>query len=345
MHYDFIALIGRFEPFHNGHLSIVRRALKSCDRLIVLIGSAQSARSIRNPFSSTEREVMLRAAIGNDADRVVIRHIVDHLYNDGAWQADVQQQVAEVVGSSGKVLADTRIGFIGHEKDNSSWYLHAFPQWDLIDVPLATSLSATELREHLFAENDAALRLIEANVPKPVYETLLAFRKTKTFTQLAEEHRHVIAYKAAWATAPYPPIFTTVDAVVVHSGHVLLVKRGAQPGKGLWALPGGFVNQNETLLTAVLRELKEETRIKLPVPVLRGSLKGQRVFDAPDRSQRGRTITHAFYFEFPSGDLPQVRGSDDAARARWVQLAEARQMRELLFEDHFFILEHFLGAA
>lgn len=345
MHYDFIAFIGRFEPFHNGHLSVVRRALQSCDRLIMLIGSAQSARSTRNPFSSAEREVMLRAALGSDADRVIVRHLVDHLYNEGAWQADVQQHVADVVRAAGKPLSETRIGLIGHEKDETSWYLHAFPQWDLIDVPFASGLSATELRDHLFSEDDGALRLVEANVPRPVFETLQAFRKTKTFAQLAEEYRHIVAYKAAWANAPYPPTFTTVDAVIVHSGHVLLVKRGAQPGKGLWALPGGFVNQHETLLTAVLRELKEETRIKLPLPVLRGSLKGQRVFDDPERSQRGRTITHAFHFEFPSGDLPQVRGSDDAARARWVQLAEARQMRELLFEDHYFILEHFLGAA
>lgn len=345
MHYDFIAFIGRFEPFHNGHLSVVRRALQNCDRLIVLIGSAQSARSTRNPFSSAEREVMLRAALGNDADRVVIRHIPDHLYNEGAWQADVQHNVSEVIIAAGKTLSDSRIGLIGHEKDESSWYLHAFPQWNLIDVPFASGLSATELREHLFSEDDGALRLVEANVPKPVFETLLAFRKTKTFAQLAEEYRHISAYKTAWAAAPYPPTFTTVDVVIVHSGHVLLVKRGAQPGKGLWALPGGFVNQQETLLTAALRELKEETRIKLPLPVLRGSLKGQRVFDEPDRSQRGRTITHAFYFEFPSGDLPQVRGADDAARARWVQLAEAQQMRELLFEDHYFILEHFIGAA
>ncbi|MDV6329957.1 bifunctional nicotinamide-nucleotide adenylyltransferase/Nudix hydroxylase [Asticcacaulis sp. 201] len=345
MHYDFIAFIGRFEPFHNGHLSVVQRALQTCDRLIVLIGSSQSARSTRNPFSSAEREVMLRAALGRDADRVIVRHIPDHLYNEGAWQADVQRNVSDAVTSAGKTLADARIGLIGHEKDESSWYLHAFPQWDLIDVAFASGLSATELREHLFSQDDGALRLVEANVPTPVFETLLAFRKTKTFAQLAEEFRHISDYKAAWAAAPYPPTFTTVDAVVVHSGHVLLVKRGAQPGKGLWALPGGFVNQQETLLTAALRELKEETRIKLPLPVLRGSLKGQRVFDEPDRSQRGRTITHAFYFEFPSGDLPQVRGADDAARARWVSLAEARQMRELLFEDHYFIIEHFIGAA
>ena len=341
MHYDFIALIGRFEPFHNGHLSIARRALETCDRLIVLIGSAQAARSTRNPFSSAEREVMIRAALGAEAGPVIFRHVPDHLYNEGAWQAAVQQHVADAVGTS----VAAKIGLIGHDKDESAWYLHAFPQWDLIEVPFASALSATELRRHLFSGDEGALRLVEANVPKAVFDTLQAFRTTRAFAQLVEEYSHIEAYRASWATAPYPPTFTTVDAVVVHSGHVLLVKRGAQPGKGLWALPGGFVGQGETLQTAVLRELKEETRIKLPLPVLKGSLKGRQVFDDPDRSQRGRTITHAFYFEFASGELPAVRGGDDAARARWVPLAEARQLREFLFEDHFFILEHFLGAA
>lgn len=344
MHYNVIACIGRFEPFHNGHLALFRRALSQADRLIVLIGSADTPRSTRNPFSAAEREVMIRAALGEDADRLVFRHLHDHLYNEGAWQADVQSHVAAAMAQIG-LPAETRVGLIGYEKDASSWYLHAFPQWDLLDAPFATTLSATELREHLFADDDGALRLLEANTPNAVFDTLLAFRKTKTFAQLADEHRHILAYKASWAKAPYPPTFVTVDAVLVHSGHVLLVKRGAQPGKGLWALPGGFVEQDETLLDAVLRELKEETRLKLPVPVLKGSLKARQVFDEPLRSARGRTITHAFYFEFASGDLPAVRGSDDAARARWVPLNEARRMREFLFEDHYFILEHFLGAA
>ena len=65
----------------------------------------------------------------------------------------------------------------------------------------------------------------------------------------------------------------TVDAVVVQSGHILLVKRGDMPGKGLWALPGGFLNQEETMLDGAIRELKEETKIKVPVPVLKGSIK------------------------------------------------------------------------
>jgi len=92
-------------------------------------------------------------------------------------------------------------------------------------------------------------------------------------------------------------------------------------------------------------ELREETRLKLPEPVLRGGLKDQAVFDDPDRSMRGRTITHGFHFDFPTGPLPAVRGSDDAARAKWLPVAEVMGMRGQLFEDHYFILERFLGAG
>ena len=136
----------------------------------------------------------------------------------------------------------------------------------------------------------------------------------------------------------------TVDGVVVHSGHVLLVERGAQPGKGQWALPGGFVRGDERLLDAVIRELREETRLKLPAPVLRGSLRAQEAFDHPERSLRGRTITHAFHFEFQAGELPPVKGGDDAAKARWFPLSELRAMESQIYEDHFYIIERFIGT-
>lgn len=340
MLYDLAVFIGRFQPFHLGHLASLRRALDSALHVAVLIGSAEAPRNVRSPWSYSEREAMIRAAVGREASRVSLRPLRDHLYNENAWIAEAQEQAAHVAASLG-LRPDAKIGLFGRGRDTSGFYFGAFPQWEPNDVASARPFSASELRRRLFSPDEGALRLIEANVPKPVFEMIQAFRESESFKQSLDELRHIESYRAAWAQAPYPPIFVTADAVVVHSGHVLLVKRKAQPGKGLWALPGGFVQQDEPVREAAIRELCEETQLKIPAPALRG----EKVFDHPDRSLRGRTITHAFYFEFLTGELPQARGGDDAARAHWFPIAQVRSMCAALFEDHYFILEHFLGAA
>jgi len=349
MDYDYLVFIGRFEPFHNGHAAVARYALSRAQKVIFLVGSADTPRTIKNPWTVAERAVMIQSALPDAAERLLIRPLRDHLYNESLWIAAVQRTVAEAIRADGGG-ADAKVGLVGKDKDASSYYLQEFPQWDLVDVRHTETLSATELRRYLFEANQlnshGGLMMIRANVPGPVFDMLEAFRKNSpAFKQLVAEHQFIDTYRAAWADAPYPPTFVTTDAVVVHSGHVLLVRRRAEPGKGLWALPGGFVAQQEGLLESCLRELREETRLKIPVPVLKGSIKGQQVFDHPDRSLRGRTLTHAFHFDFPAGELPDVRGGDDADKARWVPVSEALEMSPQLFEDHLHILEFFLGRG
>lgn len=349
MDFDYLVFIGRFEPFHNGHAAVARYALTKAKKLIFLVGSAETPRTTKNPWSVAERAVMIQSALEESAERLIIRPLRDHLYNESQWIATVQRTVADAVKADG---GDTnaKVGLIGKDKDASSYYLKEFPQWPLVDVRHTETLSATELRHYMYEANQinshGALMLVRANVPGPVFEMLEAFRKNSpSFKQLVAEHQFIETYRKAWASAPYPPTFVTTDAVVVHSGHVLLVRRRAEPGKGLWALPGGFVGQDENIQEACLRELREETRLKIPAPVLKGSIKNEHVFDHPDRSQRGRTITHAFHFDFVAGELPEVRGSDDADKARWVPVSEALDMGPQLFEDHIHILEFFLGRG
>jgi len=349
MDIEYLVYVGRFEPFHNGHAAVARLALSRAKKLIFLVGSADTPRTIKNPWTVAERAVMIQSALNVDEGRLIVRPLRDHLYNESQWIAAVQRTVAEAIKADGG-SPDATIGLIGQDKDASSYYLREFPQWKLVDVQHTETLSATELRRYLFEANQVdshgGRMLIRANVPGPVFEMLEAFRKSSpAFPQLVAEYQFIEKYRAAWQDAPYAPTFVTTDAVVVHSGHVLMVRRRAEPGKGLWALPGGFVGPDEGLLESCLRELREETRLRIPVPVLKGSIKGSHVFDHPDRSLRGRTITHAFHFDFPSGDLPDVRGSDDADKARWIPVSEALEMSTKLFEDHLHILEFFLGRG
>ncbi len=335
--YDTLVLIGRFQPFHNAHLEIVKRATALCDRLIIVVGSSRQPRTYKNPFSFEERARMIREATMGLSLQISIDPNIDTIYNDQAWAVRVQQIVAQ------HTKPGDRVGIIGHKKDDSSFYLDMFPQWGYEDVELVEFLSAVDVRD-LYFKWTFNSNFIKNVVPDSTYESLMAFRKTEEFAQIVREREFIAEHNKQYAGLKYPPIFSTADAVVICSGHVLMIKRRAEPGKGLWALPGGYVNANtdKSVEDAAIRELREETQIKVPAPVLRGSIVRSRVFDAIGRSPRGRIITHAFHIQLPDGELPKVKGSDDAEKARWVPIAEV--LSEQCFEDHYEILQHFVGA-
>ena len=335
--YDTLVLIGRFQPIHNAHLEIIKRATALCDQLIIVTGSAAQPRTYKNPFTSAERERMIKYAAGGLSMLINIEANPDTIYNDQAWAVRVQALVAKHTKPGAKV------GIIGHKKDDSSFYLDMFPQWGFENVELIEFLSAVDIRD-LYFRMDANYKFLKGVVPETTYNFLLDFAHTDEYRQIIKEREFVANYKKQYASLPYPPIFSTADSVVIQSGHILLIKRRAEPGKGLWALPGGYVNANtdKSVEDAAIRELREETLIKVPAPVLRGSIRRSKVFDAIDRSPRGRIITHAFHIELPDGELPKVKGNDDAEKARWVPIAEVRS--EECFEDHYEIIQHFLGA-
>jgi bifunctional NMN adenylyltransferase/nudix hydrolase len=335
--YDTLVLIGRFQPFHNAHLEIVKRATALCDKLIIVVGSARQPRTYKNPFTFEEREKMIKYATMGLTLNIKIEPNIDTIYNDQAWAVRVQQAVAR------NTAPGERIGIIGHKKDDSSFYLDMFPQWGYEDVELVEFLSAVDVRD-LYFKWTFNSNFVKNVLPDSTYESLMAFRRTEEFAQIIREREFVANYRKQYASLPYPPIFSTADAVVIQSGHVLMIRRRAEPGKGLWALPGGYVNANtdKSVEDAAIRELREETGIKVPSPVLRGNIVRSRVFDAIDRSPRGRIITHAFYIQLPDGDLPKVKGMDDAEKARWVPIAEVRS--DECFEDHFEILISFVGT-
>lgn len=351
--FDALVMVGRFQPFHNGHKAVIDEALKRAKEVIVVVGSSFAARNIRNPFTFEERKEMIDAVYTNEFNysgaqgriktpRVKVVPVSDYPYDDNKWIAAVQNVVHGAIAWSADPV---RIGLIGHEKDGTSYYLKIFPTWGNVSVPNVDGINATDIREMMF---DGRSPKITSYMPYEAYRTLVHTILTigqvdGAWETLLKEYQMIKKYKEAWKAAPFPPTFMTVDAVVVQSGHILLVKRGDMPGKGLWALPGGFLNQDETMLDGAIRELKEETKIKVPVPVLKGSIKASKTFDAPNRSARGRTITQAFFIDLGfDGQLPKVKGSDDAEKAFWVPLNEVVKQRDRFFEDHVFIVDHFV---
>lgn len=143
----------------------------------------------------------------------------------------------------------------------------------------------------------------------------------------------------AWTPAPpgrhtydYPRPAVTVDCVVLGLDtddlKVLLIKRGLEPFAGAWALPGGFVQLDETLDDAARRELAEETGIKDVF------LEQLYTFGEPARDPRGRVITIAYYALAKLSDF-QVAAATDAAAAAWHPLSA---LPPLAF-DHAAIIE------
>ncbi|MBL4658974.1 MAG: bifunctional nicotinamide-nucleotide adenylyltransferase/Nudix hydroxylase [Alcanivoracaceae bacterium] len=353
--FDFLIFIGRFQPFHSGHLKVVEKAMLQSEKVIMLIGSAHQPRSIRNPWLFLERDEMIRSCLSeSESKRLISAPLMDVTYNDELWVKNVQSTINGLITAHfATPHKHPKVGLIGHSKDHTSYYLNLFPQWGSVAVEDYKNINATPIRNHLLStetatDHSSKIRQLHSEdmIPLGVSNYLSQFVKTtqqETFNQLCAEFEFIKKYKSGWETAPYQPTFVTVDAVVIQSGHILLVERKARPGKGLFALPGGFLDGSEKLKDACIRELREETKLKVPLAVLYGSIKHNDVFDDPYRSMRGRTITHAFYIELkPNHELPKVKGGDDARRAFWLPLSDLNP--EQMFEDHYFIIQKMIGG-
>jgi bifunctional NMN adenylyltransferase/nudix hydrolase len=345
--YEYGIVIGRFQPFHLAHQDLIRHALTLAEKVIVILGSARSASDVKNPFTPAMREEMIRACFPDEARRLVFRAVRDYPYNDHVWTTEVQNVVREITEDEDE-KTHAEIALVGFFKDRTSYYLNLFPQWRFEEFycfhRAYLKANATEIREKYFAENPSWTQFL----PPAIATQLEVFKQTGTFDNLKKEFDYLQKYKAdtRFAGVPFEPTFITTDAVVVQSGHVLVIRRGHQPGKGLLALPGGFLAKDLTLEDSALKELKEETQIKVPAAVLRGSIKSSHAFDYPERSQRGRTVTFAYFIELePSlkDGLPRVKGGDDAAKAFWLPLSALGENEDKFFEDHIHIIRYFLG--
>jgi 8-oxo-dGTP diphosphatase len=113
----------------------------------------------------------------------------------------------------------------------------------------------------------------------------------------------------------------TVDGIILDDNKILLIKRKREPFKEKWALPGGFVEYNEKVEDAIIRETKEETGLNTEIKELIG------VYSDPKRDPRGHTVSIVFLLEIIGGG---IKSGDDACDAKFFDL---KQLPELSF-DH-----------
>ena len=391
---DVTVYIGRFNPFHLGHAHILGHALSTSVLTIVLVGSTGLSRRLKNPFNFNERKQMIEAWAAEQpgCGDLIVLPVRDRRSNN-MWIQNVQGDVKQAItrychqrNLDGRPTLLTDVTLTGSDRDSSTWYLKSFPQWNLELIPPMVrgdeggDLSATSVRKVLYesALEQKDFDSLLNKVPKTTATILQNFASANGLDGLRDEHRMIAAYKKSWEPAPYDPTFLTADAVVIQSGHVLVIERASQPGKGLWAFPGGFVKKKQHIKEAAIDECVEETGIRLTTgkkaeeitkDILRSSIVDFEIFDDPERSARGRTVTTAYLIRLDdSKPLPKVHGMNipadedgthwdgtalvsskganvaETAKAFWLPLWYAHETSYMWFEDHHLILEWAIQA-
>ena len=313
-------LIGRFQPCpHPGHRDLIRQICKKFGSVIIMVGSANRPATIKNPSSYEFRKQELVRFAERESLNVKVVPLNDYLYSDVNWKRDVLATIDHTLPEGTKPV------LVGFDKEGND-YLHWFGSEGIEFEGFTSSvkISGSEVREDMFKRG-------QGSMPKTVFDD---------YNYFEEEKKKFSVY-------PYPETlsFLCADALVVCNDHVLLIKRKRAPGEGTWALPGGFKNQRETLFDAAIRELYEETGIKVPEKVIRGSVVDTKLFDDPRRSlgiPRISFVVHIKIAPNPDGTLPRVVAADDAAAVKWVNIYEILNGIPL-FDDHQDIISAMTG--
>lgn len=357
--------IGRQHIFTKGHEYGLRHCTEKYDGTIMLVGSAFKARDIKNPFTYEERAALLDVWFQDRRAPHAILPLRDQLYNNAKWIQSVQEAVNKAVKERFGLRPDqAQITLVGSDRDASTWYLKAFPQWgrDLIEPdPRFIGLAATQLRNRMWEGLD---HRGWDEIPDLTKNVLDLWRATHHYADLVEEYEFLRHYWAQHKGA-YPQVAKTVDATIVQSGHVLVIRRAMRPGKNLVAVPGGFVKDNQTMLEALAEEIVEESGLllaegkrarEITKAKLLGSIVAQREFDHPDRDFRCRMYTTNYLIRLDDTmPLPEVKGQkvpvgefgggvlQETSDAWFMPLDEARSQSHIWYGDHHPMLDTMLG--
>ena len=325
-------VIGRFQPFHRGHEQLINRALVESELTLVVIGSAGRASDVRNPWSELDRVAMLSSLFHTSEKpgegRLAWVSVNDHLYDDNAWLRELKIKL------NGQIRPEDRITLFGHDKDESTFYLKLFPEWDFVDPgAFEDRLDATTIRKSLYEKKEIPPGLPEG-VEKYIRENWL---DSEVHRRLIKEYDYIHKEIERDKKYKFPPSYITVDAVVVYPGKVLTIKRKSLPGVGLRSLPGGFLKREEFLLDAAIRVAEDKSGMRVKKEWLRNS----RVFDHPRRSLAGRRVSHVYRFDVPA-NLSLNFGDKNKFKGEWIDIADVWLYAAEFFEDHAFIIEEML---
>jgi bifunctional NMN adenylyltransferase/nudix hydrolase len=342
-------VIGRFQPFHNGHKKLIDFALTQADRVVVLIGDTGCARSFRDPWTVDERASRIHSVYADCRPHWRIRclPIFDEPYDNEAWAKGVKDVVRPFSAESDENI------IVGMRKDETSFYLDLFPEFKLIEMPKEEAfddeletVSGTKLRRIIFNPDhpsyEQRMKWVRAVVPEQIASWV---ENCESRQKICDEYKAILEDEILWRCpgsekyGQQPKV--AVDVMLHTKDKILVIRRGSARGRGTLALPGGYLDPGERLHVGALRELKEETGIVMPLTKRDASPMSMIPFDHPQRSSGIRTITNVLVLfrgeEFPYENRP-VPG-DDAQNAFWLHKSSLNEAKREFFSDHWHIIK------
>jgi len=271
--------IGRFQPFHNGHHTAIRKMGQELQELIIGIGSAQYSNYLTNPFTAEERELMIRRSLDGFPIPYQVVHIPD-IHDFPRWVDHVTSLTPDfdVIYSGNTIVKEL---FLKKDVEVRAPYKDE------------TAIPGTEVRMQMVRGDNW-----QSYVPNGSLETLLEIKGENRLREIYGKHLR-------------PSVTVDVIADFGNEG-ILYIKRGNQPFKGQWALPGGHHEPGEeTVEEGASRELYEETGLVVKPDDL--NLIG--VYSNPGRDVRNPTVSLLYGLEL-NGYEGSLKPGDDAVEAQ-----------------------------
>lgn len=317
-------IIGTFQPFHNGHKELVEYALANAEHIHIIIRDMDEKIGIHKLWETSETVQLICKCFPNILNRISFHTVSKPKYNEVSWTNKLLKIIDTIDEPIvfGKYKNAALIQLINEynipfERFNNTFNITS----DTIRMCFLSGISRDELSQY---------------VPNPILKGFDNLIGSQRLGNILADNKFAKDY--AESAKKYTPFFVTADAILIHHNRVLLVTRGKNPGMGLRAFPGGFVDHNERTYDAALRELTEETCINIPVYELKKRFVKTKSYDDPKRSLRGRVITHAYLFDVSDIPLDKIKfdAADDAAEVHWFNISDINS--KIMFEDHYDIL-------
>lgn len=301
-------VIGRFQPFHEGHKWLMTEVLSRHQRLMVIVGEPPVPFSSRSPLPTTLVQDIICTEMAEFYPRMDMNSVLDQPTHE-LWSHTVDRQIESTIGSKKAVLYGSRDSFIQHYKGKYKTEELSFSN------PFNRLLTTT----HSF-ESSTQIRL----------------RKSITFPNLSTSLEDALIWAAE---RQYPAVISTVDIAVFIKGtgplyeHSIALIRKANETK--WRLPGGFADVNsDSFAMDAVREFREECGdVEIGGAVALRHVGSYNIDDWRYRSEKNKIRTTLFCGQYVFGN---IQAGDDAAEARWFNISSIPQImpnHELLVQE------------